>query len=122
MTYLLVATLLLLVAATGLAAYWRGEAREARTETDRLARIANATQLGKDDTTLRLERVIADQRREILALMEDLDSCVVRDPAVVRDRLRRVLSPDEADRGGAGTAVPPGGTAGRASGGAGGAT
>ncbi len=39
----------------------------------------------------RLEQVITDLKTEIAGLEKDLDACL--DPAIVRERLRRMLSP-----------------------------
>ncbi len=120
MTYVAVAALGLLVVAVGLALYFRSEAREAKREADRLELDLGRARSLRSEQESRLEAVIADQRGEIATLMEDLDACAVTSPAVVRERLSRVLS--KAPGGGASTAMPQGVTAGGAASGSGGAT
>ncbi len=64
-----------------------------RTEADVLrVELAAATRLAGEDRT-RLEKIIATLKADIAALESDLHAC--NSPGIVRERLRRLLSPPD---------------------------
>lgn len=72
----------------------RHEAETLRAENDSLrAKLAEA-EAAATDRTSRLETVIADYKRQVTDLEADLARC--QDPAVIRDRLRKLLGAGDA--------------------------
>jgi len=79
----------------------RQEAKDLQTRLTDVLNELTATRGGASEVNARLEQVITQLKAEVMSLEKDLSACR-RDPAVLRDRLRRLLGDAEADLSGGG--------------------
>lgn len=74
------------------AVYWRGQSRDASAKAEQMFISLSLSRAESKGRAERLESVIRGLKDEIAWLERDIETCSLRDPDMVRARLRRILS------------------------------